>query len=36
MIKGNKYRILMQRRNITKEKNYEITKEDVIKQIKKN
>ena len=33
--KGKKYRIMMQRRNITKEQNYKITKEDVKKQIKK-
>ena len=32
---GKKYRIVMQRRNITKEQNYKITKEDVKKQIKK-
>ena len=33
--KGKKYRIMMQRRNIAKEQNYKITKEDVKKQIKK-
>ena len=33
--KGKKYRIVMQRRNIAKEQNYKITKEDVKKQIKK-
>ena len=33
--KGKKYRIMMQRRNIAKEQNYKITKEDIKKQIKK-
>ena len=33
--KGNIYRIMMQRRNIAKEQNYKITKEDIKKQIKK-